>query len=135
MGINKKTILFLVLAVVLVVGAIYGGGRLGSYIKYSQLIDDIVIEAVDLTQVPDGVYFGQYDASLVAAEVTITVVNHRITAIDLDHKHDQGEAAEEIINRVLSGQTLQVDLVTGATNSSKVILKAIEAALLSACRR
>ena len=37
--------------------------------------------------------------------------------------------AEGIIDEVIAAQTLQVDTVSGATRSSKAILKAVELAL------
>ncbi len=64
--------------------------------------------------------------------VDVTVKDYRIVTIDLQHRHDQGEAAEVIPDRVIAAQSLDVDMVSGATNSCMVILKAVENALLSA---
>ncbi len=58
--------------------------------------------------------------------------DHHITDIKLDHRHGQGEAAEVITDHVIEAQSLQADTISGVTSSSKVILKAIENALLSA---
>jgi hypothetical protein len=53
-----------------------------------------------------------------------------ITAITvLDHSHGPGHGSDAIIDRVIAAQSLDVDVVSGATLSSKVILKAIETAL------
>ncbi len=46
----------------------------------------------------------------------------------LKHTHGQGGAAEAIPGKVIEAQTLQVDTISSATYSSKVILKAIEQA-------
>ncbi len=60
------------------------------------------------------------------------VENHTITDIDiLKHDNGKGKAAEAITSDVIKNQSVQVDVVTGATYSSKVILKAIENALTS----
>lgn len=72
---------------------------------------------------------------MVAADVSATVRNHKITDIKiLRHKNERGQRAEVIPQRVLAAQSLKVDTVSGATNSSKVILKAIENALESKIR-
>jgi uncharacterized protein with FMN-binding domain len=66
----------------------------------------------------------------VSARVEITVHDGKITDIKLlEHNNGQGKPAEAIIGQVLENQTLEVDVIAGATYSSKVILKAIEDAL------
>jgi uncharacterized protein with FMN-binding domain len=50
----------------------------------------------------------------------------------LKHVNGKGTAAESIPETVVEKQTLQVDSVSGATYSSKVILLAIETALKNA---
>lgn len=56
-----------------------------------------------------------------------------MAGIDLvKHNHGKGASAEIITDKVTEAQSLDVDIVSGATSSSKVILKAIEDALNSA---
>jgi uncharacterized protein with FMN-binding domain len=91
---------------------------------------------IDLDQTVDGVYTGSYSAVPVEAEVQVELENHRIVSIELiEHKHGQGANAEILPEIVVQAQTLDVDLVAGATYSSKVILKAIEDALLQAAEK
>lgn len=91
---------------------------------------------IDLDQTEDGVYTGSYSAVPVEAEVQVELENHRIVSIELiEHKHGQGANAEILPEIVVQAQTLNVDLVAGATYSSKVILKAIEDALLKAAEK
>jgi uncharacterized protein with FMN-binding domain len=98
--------------------------------KYKNAIKSISINNIDLSSINDGTYLGSYDALKIAADVSVTISNHQITDIKLlHHKNERGEKAEVIPQRVLQAQSLDVDTVTGATNSSKVILKAIENAL------
>ena len=60
----------------------------------------------------------------------VRVQDHIIKDIEITkHRHDKGAAAEKITEDVIRKQSLQVDVVTGATASSKIILKAIENAL------
>jgi uncharacterized protein with FMN-binding domain len=47
------------------------------------------------------------------------------------HLNGQGKPAEVIPDRVIEMQSLDVDIISGATYSSKVILKAIENALIN----
>ncbi len=129
---KAKTVIFIVLALVLVVGGAYGGKYFSDLSTYRQEIAAIEIGGIDLNTVPDGTYTGSFDTVWVGAVVEVTVKDHIITAIDLQHRHDQGEAAEVIPDRVIAAQSLDVDMVSGATNSCMVILKAMENALLSA---
>lgn len=85
----------------------------------------------DLSAKADGVYTGGYDGGLVKATVSVTLAAGRIASIRI-LKHDCspiGKKGEAVVDRVVQRQTLQVDVVSGATGSSKVLLKAIEAAL------
>lgn len=93
---------------------------------------EMTISDVDLTSISDGVYKGTYDVFPVSVEVDVTISNHEILKIDLiKHFNGQGKPAEVIIDDVIAAQTLDVDVITGATYSSKIILKAIEVALTS----
>ena len=47
----------------------------------------------------------------------------------LEHRNEKGKPAEQIIDDILKRQQIDVDEVSGATNSSKVIKKAIENAI------
>jgi len=108
------------------------GARYFSELRsYRQAVEEISIGDVDLSTIPDGTYSGSHEAVWVGATVEVTIRNHRITEIKLDHRHGQGEAAEVITDHVIEAQSLQVDMISGVTSSSKVILKAIEKALLS----
>lgn len=90
------------------------------------------INNVDLLRVKDGTYIGEYKAFPVGAKVKVSIENHRIKSVELiEHDHGQGDGAEVIPKHVVDSQRLDIDVVTGATYSSKVILKAIENALIS----
>ena len=129
---KTKKILLIVFVVILLLAAVATIVITQSE-KNLEALSDIPIEAIDLSAVPDGTYEGSYQAFPVAAEVKVTVQGHRMTAIDLvKHNHGQGEAAEAIPDRVMKAQSLQVDTISGATYSSKVILLAIQDALTSA---
>ncbi|MFA4839721.1 MAG: FMN-binding protein [Candidatus Neomarinimicrobiota bacterium] len=98
--------------------------------EYRQRIASIEIENIDLSQVKDGEYTGDYDAVLVKVIVRVKVKDHRIESIDLiKHENGRGKKAEVIPSLVVEKQSLKVDTVSGATSSSLVILEAIEQAL------
>ncbi|MBU3154590.1 FMN-binding protein [Clostridium estertheticum] len=130
--INVKKILIGVICVVVLAVSTYEGKYLISVQKYKQIVKGIKIDTVDLSEISDGKYTGSCDAIVIGAKVAVTVKNHKITSIVLlEHKTERGKPAEVIPARVVKTQSLQVDTITGATNSSKVILKSIENALNS----
>ena len=119
-----------VLAVMMLGTGFWGVKVMSDLNAYKKQVAEIVITAVDLSTISDGVYRGSCDVKMVAAVVDVTVKDHRIAAIDLvSHKNGKGKPAEVILKDVLKQQSLEVDVITGATSSSKVILKAVENAL------
>ncbi|MDP4145154.1 MAG: FMN-binding protein [Bacillota bacterium] len=129
MGNVKKLVAAAVLIVILCGGA-YAVKYLSDVKKYKDIIKGISINKVDLTKVKDGNYTGDFNAIFITAEVNVKVKNHEIVDVKLvKHKNERGKRAEIIPEKVVKAQSLQIDTVSGATNSSKVILKAIENAL------
>ncbi len=125
---KKKLLVAGVCLAVLVIGmGVFG---FTAYNRMVKELDQVTIGQIDLGGVPDGTYQGEYDLVLVKAAVLVHVADGRIDKIDLlEHIHGRGGAAESILTDVVQAQSLQVDTVTGATGSSKVILKAVETAL------
>ena len=129
---NVKKILIGVICVVVLGFVFFGGKYVYSVQRYKNIIKDIKIDTIDLSKVSDGKYIGACDAEVIGAKVAVTVKNHKIININLlEHKTERGKPAEVIPGKVVKAQSLQVDTITGATNSSKVILKSIENALNS----
>lgn len=93
--------------------------------------DEIVLTDPDLSRIPDGVYPGSFKQMPIAVEVEVTVTNHAITDIRLlKHDNGMGGDAETIPAQVVAAQSVEeIDAVSGATYSSKAILKAIDNAL------
>ena len=85
---------------------------------------------IDINDVKDGVYFGKEETPLVSVEVNVTVNDKRIIDIALlKHENGMGEKAEEMIPEMIKNNTSEVDIVSGATLSSKVIRAAVRNAL------
>jgi len=88
----------------------------------------------DLTTAKDGSYNGSYSVFPVSVEVIVTIKDNAIIEIDLiKHDNGKGQSAEVITEKIIAKQSLDVDLISQATYSSKVILKAVEDALNKAC--
>lgn len=97
---------------------------------YQTYVDTLTFSPLTLETIPDGTYIGAADAGIVRATVRVTMKDHQIQQIEiLRHDNGKGKAAESIVTSVIDTQSLQVDTVSGATGSSKILLKAIENAL------
>lgn len=88
------------------------------------------VETPDLARLEDGVYQGEWSIPPVTAGVEVTMEDGRIAAVQLvRHDHGLGSGAESLPRAVVESQSLELDAVSGATVSSKCILKAVETAL------
>lgn len=77
-----------------------------------------------------GIYIGDANQFPIKVKVEVYIQNQRITTLTLlEHQTGEGQSAETILDHVLDAQSLDVDVITGATYSSILILKAIEDAL------
>jgi uncharacterized protein with FMN-binding domain len=107
--------------------------NLMGFSAYRGQVDNTTINDVDISNIPDGVYAGDYDVGFIYAKVEVTVKDHEIADIAiLEHRNERGKPAERIIDVIIEQQRITVDAVTSATNSSTVIKKAVENALQSA---
>ena len=87
---------------------------------------------VDISKVPDEVYEGYSETTLVKVRVKVSVSDGSIENIELlEHECGKGKPAEVIIADMTDGNTTEVDAVTGATVSSEVIKAAVRNALRS----
>ncbi len=98
--------------------------------EYQRNVESIVFENIELSDVEDGTYVGEYDAGYIYAKVEVMIEDGRIVSINLmEHRNERGKTAEVIVDHVVATQKIDVDAVSGATNSSNVIKKAIENAV------
>lgn len=126
---KKKIISFIVLFIflaVLILGAVY----LKKVADYKQAIRETTFDEINVANVSDGSYIGEYDVNFISAKVEVTVEDGKIVSINiLEHRHERGKAAETVIEEIIEEQKIDVDAISGATNSSVVIKKAVENAL------
>lgn len=121
-------------AAIIVLAILAAGGVLTVYLNrvsnYKRSVREISIEEISLPNVPNGVYVGECDVDMIYAKVEVAVHNGAIADIRiLEHKNERGQAAEAVVERIVSEQRIDVDAVSGATNSSVVLKKAVENAL------
>jgi uncharacterized protein with FMN-binding domain len=104
-----------------------------SFGEYKREIAAITISQTDVSALADGVYKGDCDVGYISAKVRVAVADGKIESIDLvEHRNERGSAGEGVLERIVSEQNVGVDAVSGATNSSRVIEKAVENALKNA---
>ena len=129
MRISKKKIISVIILLLLLIGLICGA----VYLKkadYKRAVVETTIGEIDIADVSDGIYIGEYDVNFIYAKVEVTVEDGEIVSINiLEHRHERGKAAETVIEKIIEEQKIDVDAVSGATNSSTVIKKAVENAL------
>ena len=100
--------------------------------EYKQKATSIVYSDIDLDNIKDGTYEGEYDVGYIYARVEVEIKDGKIVSVRmLEHRNERGKPAESILDDVVQNQSIDVDVVSGATNSSNVIKKAIENALNS----
>ena len=132
MRISKKRTVLFVIMFLLLVGFVLGILYLKSVADYRKAVRETTFEDINISDIPDGVYVGEYDVDFIYAKVEVTVQNGEITNINiLEYRHERGKTAEVITDSIVDEQKIDVDAISGATNSSTVIKKAVENALKS----
>lgn len=130
MRISKKKIISVIILLFLLIGLICGAVYLKNVADYKRAIGETTFDEIDIADVSDGNYIGEYDVNFIYAKVEVTVEDGEIVSINiLEHRHERGKAAEKVIEKIIEEQKIDVDAVSGATNSSTVIKKAVENAL------
>lgn len=128
---KKKILWHRILTVLMAIGIIV---HITTYIidfnSYRKNVASIKFDDINLENVEDGIYRGECDVGYIYAKVEVEIKDGMIVSINLlEHRNERGKRAENIIDDVILKQKINVDAVSGATNSSNVIKKAIEKAL------
>jgi uncharacterized protein with FMN-binding domain len=89
------------------------------------------IAHADVATLADGVYRGEAEVGSFTYKAEVTVQNHRITDVQFLDQRDSPYAryAEGVAPKMIAAQSPNVDTVTGATTTSKALMKAVEQAL------
>lgn len=125
-----KTMLKVLLGFLIVI-IIIGASMWIKLNKNMNTIKEIPIEDIDFTVYEDGIYEGlYYYEDQIGAKVEVHIEDGNIRNIVLiEHVYGLGQKAESIIDEVILEQSLDVDYISGASTSSKVILLAIDDAM------
>ena len=96
----------------------------------------VIGEPIDRRKLKDGIYEGSYKGGPNKASVKVTIKHHSIVNIEIiEHQAWKGKKAEmPIVERIIASQSTKVDAVSGATNSSRVIMNAVHKAIEKAYR-
>lgn len=92
---------------------------------------NLAIADVDFSRVPDGTYRGTYEGWNTFT-VLVTVAGGTVTDVKVaeDSATPASAVTDRVLREVVSKQTLDVDVVSGATVTTKGLLKAVERALV-----
>lgn len=88
------------------------------------------MKKIELSTIKNGEYSGSYGEFTNAATVKVTVEAAKITKVEVtEQKAGPSYEAADIPNRIVAAQDLKVDVVTGASTSSRVTCLAAYEAL------
>lgn len=97
--------------------------------KYDK-VQEIPIQEISVEGLADGTYTGEYTFETIYAKVQVTVKGEEIKKIVLeDFVTEKGEDAAGIVSSIVENQSVMVDDVSKATDSSRVIKLAVMDAL------
>lgn len=129
--------LLLIAGIVLVVLVALGAGGYALIRgQADRAADALTFQPVDMGQVADGTYEGTADARLVFVRAAVAVKDHAIQSVDiLEHRNGLGAKAEAITGAMIAQNTYDVDVISGATLSSKAIQSAVDQALVQGAQK
>ncbi len=92
-------------------------------------INEMMINNVDLSKIEDGKYSGDFKNRVRKYSVEVTIKDHKIVSVRSTNGSVGTDYSSRLFNSVVKEQKVDVDTISGATITSKMILKAIENAL------
>jgi uncharacterized protein with FMN-binding domain len=130
----KRTFLYIIIAalVIMVISVAIFMVTVYPKIKEQADVRKMAINDIPLSDIIDGTFRGDFNYGDFTYEVEVIVQEHVIKDIKILENRQDSEYARKataVVNNVLKAQSLNVDVVTGATTTSKALLKAIENAL------
>ena len=127
---KRIRIIIAVVCVVILIAAAYFINYMLRVNRYQEEVSNLTYSDINISNIADGSYTGECDVDFIYAKVEVNVKDGKITGIKLlEHKNERGSSAEAITDKIVKEQRIDVDVISGATNSSKVIKKAVENAL------
>jgi len=134
---KRKIMGLIIIGIVLIIVAISGGFGWSKVSKEHKQMRNLPLNKVDFSNLKDGTYKGSFNGGMYKwreNEIQVKVENGQVTNIQvLKNKENRPkEFTDKLFNRVIQSQSLQVDVVTGATMTSKAYLQGAENALKKA---
>jgi uncharacterized protein with FMN-binding domain len=116
----------LILVGLLVVCSLVSQVTYGPWLR--RTADALVLTSPMISYRYPGVYEGSARVGHVAAEVRVTMGSHGITGVEFLRRPFGN--MDLLVDRIVKAGGVPVDIITGATVSSKVVMKAVDDALL-----
>ena len=84
-----------------------------------------------MKRIENGVYKSKYSGGRWSNEVNVTISERKVTKIDIvkSVSFEMTEVTSVLVKNVIEKQNTTIDIISGATVTSKAYLKAIENAL------
>lgn len=119
----KKTKIFLCVILVIILGGLF---TLTRGIEEGKNIE---INNIDISKLKDGTYRGKYSKDRWTSEVEVKVIYNKIKGIKTLSESITPDISDELSKEIIKNQRIDVDVVSGATVTSKAYLKSVENAL------
>lgn len=121
-----KKIFYVILGIVL----LGTSGCLSLTASMKKNLAKIENEDIDMETVEDGIFEGHSELAPIKVDVKVLVENHKLIKVELlRHECGLGHPADVIVDKMVEQNTWDVDAVSGATISSKIIKNAVNKAL------
>lgn len=107
----------------------------GDILSEVERVKNLEIAPVNPANVPDGRYLGEFPFRRYLYRVRVTVESGRIKNIEVLRNGTENDYARRglgVVPRMIKRQSPRVDSVTGATVTSKALMKCVERALRKA---
>ena len=97
---QKRILLFFAIFLFLT-SLIFAATYLKSVADYKKAVKETTFSGISISNIPDGIYIGEYDVDFIYAKVKVTVQNRTITGIEL-LKELQTESSK-LFRKILKG--------------------------------
>lgn len=130
-------IILIIVAALAVIGLLVWWFMLRPVFAELEEVRQMEIAHVELAAIPDGDYPGSFEYAMTEVKVLVFVRDHQITDVRItggDFNEYGEQAREGVIEMMIAQNSPVVEVVTGATTTSKAIMKAVENALTTALK-
>jgi Uncharacterized protein conserved in bacteria len=120
-----------IVAVVVIIAVLIIGGCVFYITRGLETGKNMEIGNLDVSGIENGTYSGKYNGGRFSNEVKVTVQGGKITNIEVvkSVRFEKPESTSELLKKVIDKQDTDIDIISGATVTSKAYLKSIENAL------